>query len=468
MTEQEHHSTKPEDRVSLIQRLGIGVGGFPAFTGGLCVQTLAQPIFQIVMGLNPVLFGVAMTIPRLLDAFTDPLIGRWSDRSASRFGRRRPFIFVGSIVMAITFALIWFASPSWGNVALFLWLTTTSILFYLAYAIFVVPLTSLTYEVTPDYHERTRFMAFWATFSMIAGLVMNFYAPAAQWEGFGSPVIGTRWVALGISVVVFAGLGIIPAMVAKERFGTRRSSDTEIGFIEAIRQAVSSKPLLLLIAVIFALNFCGTIAGSLAQYVVIYHVLDGDIKAGIALNALNGVCYSIIGFITIPLTAWIGTRIGKRRTVQLALVLSSLGGIGKWVLVTPSHPYLLLFDSLLSGPLWATIGVLIPSMMADLCDYDELEHGERREGVIGAVFAWITKVGLSFTFLFSGLVLQFSGFDQSIKLQSPHTITIMRLFFAGASFAAPIFAIICLHYYSITEARAYEIRSLLERRRGVL
>jgi MFS family permease len=89
MTGNRSNPTLPEDRIPLGRKLAVGVGGFPFLSGGMAVQYLAQPIYQIFLGLNPVLFGLAMTIPRFVDAFTDPVMGMVSDRFRSRWGRRR-------------------------------------------------------------------------------------------------------------------------------------------------------------------------------------------------------------------------------------------------------------------------------------------------------------------------------------------------------------------------------------------
>ena len=111
----------------------------------------------------------------------------------------------------------------------------------------------------------------------------------------------------------------------------------------------------------------------------------------------------------------------------------------------------------------------IPSMIADLCDWDEYKHGERREGIISSVFTWITKFGTSFTFLVSGIALYFSGFDEQLGADQPEgTMTVLRLFFVGASVLAPLIAILCLKLYNIDENDAYSMREDLEQRRGVV
>ena len=463
-----HHQTRPADRVPIVQKLAVGAGGFPIQNGGLIVQYMAQPIFQIFLGLNPALFGLAMTIPRIWDAFTDPVMGRISDRFKSRWGRRRPFVFGGAIGVALTFMSIWMVPQGMGEMATFFWLTIGSILFFTAFTIYSVPFNALVYEQTPDYHERTRLMFYLALFFNIGNLCVNWYVPATNWSGFENPLIGARWVCLALAAVVFLGLGVLPAIFGKERFyDLAQKEDQKIGFIKAIGQAASSKPMLGLVGIVFALNFCGTIAGSIAMYIVIYHVKSGNVAGGLVLNAMNGTGFAIVGFAGIFVLRWLALHFGKRRAMLLVLALTALGGISKWFIFTPEAPYLLLLDAVLNGPVWVSLGVIVPSMIADLCDWDEHKFGERREGIISSVFTWITKFGSSFTFLVSGIALYFSGFDEKLGADQPEgTMTILRLFFVGASVLAPILAMFCLRLYKLNEKDAYEIRAELEARRG--
>jgi GPH family glycoside/pentoside/hexuronide:cation symporter len=484
---QDKSTTKKIDRVPLKQKIGVGIGGFPFQNGTYAVQYMAQPIFQIFLGLSPMLMGLAMTIPRVLDAFTDPIMGTISDKYSSKWGRRRPFIFIGALMMAITYMMIWWVPRSFGEGALFTWLVVSSILFFLAYTVYSVPVTSLTYELTPDYRERTRVMAFWGFFFSAGNLAINWYSPLATNEKYfgardavtgvfqngllGDHLTGARIASVVAGVLIFGFMGIMPAILGRERFYKLAKKEQEekvekIGFLTAIKQLGSSKAMLVLITMILSLNFCATIAGSLAQYIVIYFVMSGDVVEGIQLNALNGTGFAIIGFAAIPVLTGIANKFGKKQAMFFVLFLALFGGAAKWFIFTPDAPYLLLLDAVLNGPVWVAIGVIIPSMLADLCDYDELQHGERREGMISAVYTWITKVGLSFTFLFSGFALTLSKFDEALLQQSPETLLSMRLWFVGASVAAALGALIILRFYPISEKVAIETREKLEVRRG--
>jgi GPH family glycoside/pentoside/hexuronide:cation symporter len=462
------HQTKAADVVPLRQKIGVGAGGFPFQNGQLIVQYMAQPIFQIFLGLNPALFGLAMTIPRIWDAFTDPIMGRISDRFRSRWGRRRPFVLIGAITMAITFASIWMVPRDLGEMGTFTWLVVTSILFFTAYTIYSVPCYALACEQTPDYHERTRVMFFWALFFNTGNLCVNWYLPATNLDIFPDTLIGARWVSLGLGVLIFFGLASLPAFFGKERFYTLASTaENKIGFFRAIGQAAWSKPMIGLVGIVFVLNFCATIAGSIALYIVIYHVMGGNVEQGIVLNAMNGTGFAIVGFVGIFALRWLAIKFGKRRAMFYVLALTTLGGISKWFIFTPDTPYLLLLDAVLNGPVWVSLGVLVPSMIADLCDWDEFKHHERREGIISSVFTWITKFGTSFTFLVSGIALHFSGFDEKLGAAQPEgTMTALRLFFVGASVAAPLLAMLFLRLYNIDENTANDVRKTLEERRG--
>lgn len=460
-------TTAEADRVPLGQKLAIGAGGMTQQVGHMAFGLMAQPIFQIVLGLNPLLFGIAMTIPRVMDAFIDPVVGSYSDNFRSKWGRRRPFIFVGALGLALTYALAWWVPRDAGQNLLFAYVVTAGILYYLCFAIYTVPVTSLSYEMTPDYHERTRVMAFWGFFTACANLVVTWLAPLTQWEGFGDALSGARWVSLVISLVFFAACGIIPALFVRERFYQRAAHQEKVSFWAAIRQAGSSRPMLTLVFMVLALFFCGAVTSSIAQYIIIYHVCGGDLKQGLFLNSLNGTGFVIVGLVAIPVVSKVAQKMGKQRGMYLVMWMALFGGISKWFIYTPDFPYMLLLEAVLNGPVWVALGTILPSMLADLCDYDEYHHGQRREGMLSAVYMWITKMGLSLTFLFTGVALTISGFDPKLGINQPEgTMLTMRILFTVASALPPLLAIICLKFYPITEQLAHQMRLELEARRG--
>src|SRR3954465_6026010 len=105
----------PPPKLRFWEMVTVGTGGLPIFFGQISVKSMAVPVYQMMMGVNPAWLGFVLAVPRLWDAFIDPLVGNLSDNCRSRFGRRRPFIVVGAITMAISYGLIWMVSPDWSE-----------------------------------------------------------------------------------------------------------------------------------------------------------------------------------------------------------------------------------------------------------------------------------------------------------------------------------------------------------------
>ncbi|MFT4622287.1 MAG: GPH family glycoside/pentoside/hexuronide:cation symporter, partial [Myxococcota bacterium] len=151
------YETAPEDRIPLHQKVIYGAGAFvnnllAAAIGGMVI------VLNLGLGMNPALVGLLGAIPRLTDALTDPLVGYLSDHTRSRWGRRRPWIFGGAIFVGIVYALMWQLPLGQSETFYFWFFLSGSMIFYLAYTFFATPWVALGYELTPDFHERTRLM----------------------------------------------------------------------------------------------------------------------------------------------------------------------------------------------------------------------------------------------------------------------------------------------------------------------
>jgi GPH family glycoside/pentoside/hexuronide:cation symporter len=176
---------------------------------------------------------------------------------------------------------------------------------------------------------------------------------------------------------------------------------------------------------------------------------------------------AIFTLFVIPLTGWIATRLGKRETFLITISLSIAGYAVKWVGYNPDHPYWLLFAAPLVAFGTGSLFTLMGSMISDVCDYDELQTQQRREGVFGAIYWWMVKVGMALAGLLTGVLLKVSGFDVALKAgQADKTLFLLRVFDVGIPILTSIIALGIIATYTITEAKAHEIRGELERRRG--
>jgi GPH family glycoside/pentoside/hexuronide:cation symporter len=348
---------------------------------------------------------------------------------------------------------------------------TMSILFFLAYTVYATPFVAFGYEMTPDYHERTRLHAFANTVGQLAWLgVPWFYALMAS-SLFRDTVHGARVLAVGVGVIV-AVLGIVPAIFCRER-PTLAPKAAEgflknMGeFFKGIGTTFKCSPFVKLCGATF-LVFNGFQLGmSFSIYVMIYYLFHGNDSNAGQLMGWFGMLTSIFTLCVIPLTGWIATHIGKRKTFLITISISILGYAIKWVGYNPDYPYWLLFAAPFVAFGTGSLFTLMGSMISDVCDYDELKTHQRREGVFGAIYWWMVKVGMALAGLLTGVLLKTSGFNEALGAgQAEKTLFLLRVFDVGIPIITSLIALGIIATYTITEVKAHEIRAELEKRRG--
>ncbi|MYD98516.1 MAG: MFS transporter [Gammaproteobacteria bacterium] len=210
------------------------------------------------------------------------------------------------------------------------------------------------------------------------------------------------------------------------------------------------------------------LVASFQSYVIIFYVFGGDQDTAAWWIGTTGTVSAIATFAVISLATLLGTRIGKRRTFFLCIGISTLGYGLKWFCYDPTNPWLLLLPAPLIAFGLGSLFTLMGSMIADVCDQDELKTGERREGMYGAIFWWVVKLGMAAAIAASGYLLNDTGFDVDLGGgQSERTLFLMRLYDVTVPFVSSIIAIALIASYGITETRARETRAILEDRRGV-
>jgi len=169
----------------------------------------------------------------------------------------------------------------------------------------------------------------------------------------------------------------------------------------------------------------------------------------------------------IPLITWIATKIGKRNTFLITIPISIVGYALKWVGYNPQHPYLLLIAAPLIAFGLGSVFTIVSSMLADVCDLDEIQTGQRREGTFGAIYWWMIKLGQAAASLISGILLNATGFNVTLAgHQTAHALLLMRLCDIGIPIVASLVAIYIITTFEVTEDKAYAIRKQLEERRG--
>ncbi len=473
----QHYETAPEDRIPLGQKVAFGIGmlGNQMFPGAL-------GIFMVVLvqglGMDPLLWGILFFVPRMFDALTDPVMGFITDNTRSRWGRRRPYILAGSIIAGLSFIAMWQIYPENSQTYNFTWFLSISIVFYLGMTIFSTPYVAMGYEMSNDYHERTRLMAVAQWIGQWTWVVVPwFWIFIYDTSLFDDAAEGARTLAIwvGLTCLVFTS---VPAIFGKTQPVreenlvklSRDSMGEHLGiFLRGILDTLKCAPFRrLCIATFFVFNAFNTIAG-FSFFIIVYYMFNGDPEAAGVWPAWFGSASALCTcFLVIPAVTWLAQRLGKRETFMLSQGVSILGYVSFWWAFDPNNPWLLF----LPMPLFAFgIGglfTLMMSMTADVCDLDELQTGSRREGTFAAIYWWMVKFGFAIAGLLSGLILKFVGFDQSVAVQTEEALIGLRLAYIILPITGTLIAMWAMHGYSLTEERAHEIREELETRRGVV
>ncbi|MBW6515558.1 MAG: MFS transporter [Candidatus Cloacimonetes bacterium] len=636
-----HYKTRPEDRISLKQKSAYAVG---MFVNNL--QAAALPAMVVILnlglGMDVLLVGLIGSIPRIFDAISDPLVGYISDNTRSKWGRRRPFIFIGALLAGLIFAVMWQVPSGYINILgknpimhhqtinletqdaiiddngglsinydtgkkdvsyvlygpellsttneigfstdldgfpqfemnvkfpayeslqivikeaesdvvefpesyylelsledseegkgnlykfniadfqqldpnleqhgngfldiqsiesirinltgmddtgtavlssfkmrksedffikYFVYFLVMSILFFLTYTIYATPFVAFGYEMTPDYHERTRLHTFANTAGQLAWLGVPWFYAIMSSALFRDTVHGARTLAIFVGIIV-ASLGVIPAIFLRETQVLEPVQKVAKGlwknlseFFKGIGTTFKCKPFVKLCAATFLVFNGFQLGTSFAIYVMIYYLFNGNDGSAGKLLGWYGMLTSIATLGVIQLTGWIATRIGKRKTFLITISISIIGYALKWFGYNPIYPYWLLFAAPLvafgSGSLFTLMG----AMISDVCDYDELKTHKRREGQFGAIYWWMVKIGMSLAGLLTGVLLKVSGFNLALGAgQEERTLFLLRVFDVGIPIITSAIAIWIIAKYPLTEERVYQIRAELEER----
>lgn len=483
MNNNKHFETAPEDRIPFSSKVLYGIGGFvnnllAAAIGGMTI------VLNLGLGMNPALVGLLSALPRLTDALTDPLMGFISDRTKSRWGRRRPYIFIGAIAAGLCFALLWQLPEGKSENFYFWFFLGGSMVLYLAYTIFATPWVALGYELTPDYHERTRLMGVQNFVSQLAYAVAPWFLLIMQLDYFDNMVEGAAYLACIIGLLVCV-LGVLPAIFLKEPYQQlsqleldRHQVPEKDAPIETIRQTTTAffSGFLATLKVSAFLKLCAAtflvfngfmLVSAFQSYVIIYYVFAGDTVVGAEYAGWSGTLSAISTFLVIVLVTWLSTRIGKRRTFFISTGISMFGYALKWICFNPAYPMLLLIPAPFIAFGLGGLFTLMGSMIADVCDLDELETDERREGMFGSIYWWVVKLGMALALAAGGFLLNATGFDVTLGAdQSERTLYLMRLIDVIVPVVSSGLAIWAIAAFPLTEERAYEVRTQLESRRN--
>lgn len=468
-----------KDRVPVLQKAAFGAGHL---VNNLMPGALGVFSFFLLtaFGMDPFLAGLLGGLPRLFDAITDPIMGYISDNTKSRFGRRRPYIFVGAILTGFMFIVLWQLDPEATQMYNFWYFLLFSLVYITANTMFSTPLIGLGYEMTFDYNERTRLMGFSQTIGQIAWMVVPwFWVIIADPELFDTQADGVHQLAVivGASATI---LGMLPAIFCKEIDQKNLSNRADLSFksifknlkdlLHNMRLIAVNKPFMRLCGATFLVFNGFQMVASFSYFIIVFYMFSGDYgMAGSWPAWFSTISAMATAFLIIPVVTWMSNNWGKRNAFIVSTALSMIGYVLKWWGFSPENPWLIFMPIPLMVFGIGGLFTLMMSMTADVCDLDELNNGmPRKEATFGAIYWWMVKLGQGIALVLGGLVLQLVGFDQNLAQQSADTIMNLRLADIIIPAITAGLAIWVMWGYDLTEEKAMEIKDELVSRRGEL
>jgi glycoside/pentoside/hexuronide:cation symporter, GPH family len=432
MSEERPIAASQSDRVPWPQLIAYGMGGVIPIALFNIAPLLMSLLGNISLGLSAVWLGVIMALPRFWDAVSDPFMGHVSDNTRTRWGRRRPYILLGGVLVAISFMAMWWVprgeavqayfdskeAYNWFQLSCIL---VAAVVFFTATTVFEIPHGALGMEMSNDYHERTRLFSaksFLGNTFAIGNSWLIALASLPLFAGVGGDQIdGMRYLSMIIAAVLIP-MSVWWFFTLREPAFAIAVEQKRSGFWVDMRRTVTNSTFLKLTAIIFALSVGFNLVQIFNFYISIFYVYGGDTRAAAPLLGINGTVWAVTGLLAVFPLNWISRRLGKNKTLMIAILLMCAAQLSKIVCYNRELPYLMIIPTVLLSAGMLMFFTLGSSMVGDVCDEAELNTGSRTDGSYYSVYWWFIKMGNALANLGMGLLLVTTGFDAEQNVNS--------------------------------------------------
>jgi len=330
-------NSTPTQKVSFIEKTAFGMGHL---VNNLMPGALGVFSFFLLtgFGMDPFLAGLLGGIPRIFDAVIDPIIGYISDNTVSKYGRRRPYIFIGAIFSGLLFILLWQLDENNSQMFNFWYFLLISLIYITGNAMFATPLIGLSYEMSTDYNERTKLMAYAQFTGQIAWMIVPwFWVIIANPDIFPTQVQGVRTLSYFVGGICIV-LGVLPAIFCKEVDQSAITDRAELsisniaenfkGLIKSIVQIFKNKAFVKLCGATFLVFNGFQMVASFSFFIIVFYLFNGDYKAAGNWPAWFSTVSAIFtALLVIPIVTFLSNKYGKKNAFLIATAISVIGYI---------------------------------------------------------------------------------------------------------------------------------------------
>ncbi len=444
--------------VPFFKKAAYAAPAFALAIVGIPIYVYVPKFYTDTMGIDIVLMGVLLFSVRIFDAITDPLLGRMSDHTQTPFGRRRPYILVGAILVALAMLML-FNPPNTNTRFITIWFGISIYALFLFWTTVTVAYEALGPEITFNYTERTTLFAV-RDGALIAGTLMAAASPAlVQWlfalpEGVAGQRATFRWISIFYAPLLI-GTCLWCVFIIKES-GRNHHVKTKTSILADLKTTTQNKPFIILLSAYTISAIGNNLPATLILYYVEY-VLESS-HAELLL-----LLYFLMGILFLPVWLRIARRIDKKRAWLLSMAINT-GAFAGVFFLGPGDiwPYTVLVC--LSGIGFGATLALPSSIQADVIDYDELLTGHRREGQymglwgISKKLAAASGVGAALT------LLGWSGYQPNTA-QSDTVVFTLKTLYAAVPSLFNLIALFIAMAYPIDNQRHQAIRQAIKARK---
>ena len=406
-----------------------------------------------VLLIAPGIIGTIFFASKIWDAVSDPMVGYLSDKTKSRFGRRKPWMAASILPTVAMVLMLWMPPSSLSGNMLITWSAVSVIGFYTAFTLFAVPQMAYGLELSSSPHERARVFGV-RQVSLTLGMLTCFVIATPLITGHPAARENAAWIAAGGAALLAIICALTTWWLPSQRHAhTSRGAASPIA---AVRDVIKNPHARLLLFVYFIEVFGIGATSAMTPFLLIY------VTKAASYVGLVFLFYTAPALLSIPFWIWMGNRYERHVLWRYAMGLQALG-YGTMIFQDEGRLFLMIVSSLINGFATACGQTLGYSIKGDVIDYDEYKTGERKEGSYLAAWSLAAKFGTGLMIAISGWALQFSGFVPNEEQSEVVKWTIKGMI-GGAPLICILIGMVAFSRFSLDGAEADRIRAEIARR----
>jgi GPH family glycoside/pentoside/hexuronide:cation symporter len=462
MTDSDKTPYDPSQRLTIKEKIGYGLGDAASNFFFQVFNIFLLYYYTDVFGINPALVGVMFIVTKVIDAVSDPVMGLIADRTTTRWGKFRPYLFWGAIPYGVL-GYAMFAGPELSESGKLIYAYVTYTLMMLAYTVINIPYSALLGVMSSNSVERTSLSSYRFVCAFSAAWVIGtFVTPLKNILGGGDEAQGFRLTMMLFAVISIALFWVTFATTRERIKPLQEKSDLKLDF----QAMLTNLPwITLFFAAIFTLMNAAVRNGTIMYYFKYYVGDDGTpifmIFDKTAVFMSLGLLAMVIG---IACTKALASRFDKR-LLLIGLATLNAVAMAAFYFIPPDQFLLMLivnmFATLVIGP---TIP-LVWAMYADTADYGEWKSGRRTTGLVFSALQFAQKLGLAVGAGLTGIILSLFGFIAN-EVQSEMSINGIRLMFSIFPAVLAMAGVVAVLFYPLRDKKVAEIEAELNKRHG--